>query len=176
MKKLAILSALLLALPAAADRGSDNRKGEFHTFLTGYQEVPSVSTVAEGLLTLDLSDDGLSANYTLTYQGLQGSVLQAHIHLAQKSVNGVIMVWLCGTATLPGPTGTPTCPASGTVSGTINAASVVAPTPAPQQIAAGDWAEFVAAVKAGVTYANVHTNLSPGGEIRGQLRRGRAHD
>jgi hypothetical protein len=27
-------------------------------------------------------------------------------------------------------------------------------------------AEFVAALRAGVAYTNVHTNLSPGGEIR----------
>ncbi len=39
-----------------------------------------------------------------------------------------------------------------------------------QQILAGELAEVIAAIRAGVAYANVHTTLSPGGEIRGQIR------
>jgi hypothetical protein len=39
-----------------------------------------------------------------------------------------------------------------------------------QQLAAGELAEVIAAMRAGAAYANVHTNLSPGGEIRGQIR------
>jgi hypothetical protein len=41
---------------------------------------------------------------------------------------------------------------------------------APQQLTTGDLAEIIAAIRAGAAYANVHTNLSPGGEIRGQIR------
>ena len=33
----------------------------------------------------------------LTYTGLQGTVTQAHIHVAQPSVNGSIVIWLCQT-------------------------------------------------------------------------------
>jgi CHRD domain len=39
-----------------------------------------------------------------------------------------------------------------------------------QAILAGELAEVLAAIRAGVAYANVHTTLSPGGEIRGQIR------
>ena len=39
-----------------------------------------------------------------------------------------------------------------------------------QGIAAGEFAEVVKAIRAGVTYANVHTAAFPGGEIRGQIR------
>jgi len=39
-----------------------------------------------------------------------------------------------------------------------------------QGIAAGEIAEIIRAMRAGVTYANVHTNKHPTGEIRGQLR------
>mgnify|MGYP006389280705 CR=1 FL=1 len=35
---------------------------------------------------------------------------------------------------------------------------------------AGQLGELVAAMRAGVTYVNVHTTQFPGGEIRGQLR------
>ena len=33
----------------------------------------------------------------------------------------------------------------------------------------GEFGELVRAMRAGATYVNVHTNLSPGGEIRGQI-------
>ena len=41
---------------------------------------------------------------------------------------------------------------------------------ASQQLAAGELNEVIRAIRAGVAYANVHTILSPGGEIRGQIR------
>ena len=42
--------------------------------------------------------------------------------------------------------------------------------PAAQLVAAGELAELVRAIKAGVTYANVHTTAVASGEIRGQIR------
>ena len=41
---------------------------------------------------------------------------------------------------------------------------------AGQGIAAGEFAELVAALRAGVTYVNVHSSTFGGGEIRGQLK------
>ena len=58
--------------------------------------------------------------------GLQANVTQSHIHFAQRNVNGGIVVWLCGTATNPGPAGTQTCPQSGTITGTIHAGDAAA--------------------------------------------------
>jgi hypothetical protein len=168
MKKIAVLAGLFLASSAYAD--SEN---QFRARLTGFQEVPAVSTVAGGRFEAQVTGGGQFIDYTLSYSGLQGTVTQAHIHVAQKSVNGAIVVWLCGTTTNPGPTGTQTCPQSGTITGTIRAANVVA-TPLPpaggQQIAAGELAEVIRAMRGGVAYVNVHTDLSPGGEIRGQIR------
>jgi hypothetical protein len=42
-------------------------------------------------------------------------------------------------------------------------------------IVAGELNEVIAAIRAGVAYANVHTLISPGGEIRGQIRTDRRH-
>ena len=156
----------LLAAPAVA------RAERIQADLTGYEEVPAVSTVASGDFRAQISPDGQSIDYELTYSGLQGTVQQGHIHVAQLSVNGSIVIWLCQTASpFLDPTGhAPHCPQAGTVKGTITSANVIAGSMTSQQLAAGDLDEVIAAIRAGAAYANVHTNLSPGGEIRGQIR------
>jgi len=143
--------------------------------LIGYQEVPSVSTPASGEFHARIARDETSISYGLTYGDLIGTVQQSHIHFGQRGVNGSVVVWLCQTATTPAPATvagiTPLCPQSGTVTGTITAANVVTAGTASQQIVAGELAEVIAAIRAGVAYANVHsTPLNPGGEIRGQIR------
>jgi hypothetical protein len=164
MKKLAVVAALLVAFPAFADRDS-----EFRTPLIGYEEVPSVSTRAKGELYLRVDGTGRFIDYVLTYSGLQGQVRQAHIHFAQEAVNGPIIIWLCGTPFNPGPEGTQPCPQSGTVRGVITASNVLA-SPPSQMIAAGELSEMIAAMMNGAAYSNVHSDLAPGGEIRGQIR------
>ena len=79
--------------------------------------------------------------------------------------------FLCGGGGKPAcPPGTAT---EAVVTGTVTAANVIGPT--TQGIPAGGLAEIVAAMRAGHAYANVHTALFPGGEIRAQIndRRGR---
>jgi len=168
MTKAAILSALALSLPAfAAQEGAPLRAS-----LIGYQEVPSVSSKADGEFEARIAADGQSFDYTLAWEGLQADVLMAHIHFAQKGVTGPIVVWLCQTSTNPAPAaaaGVPTCPGrSGVVRGTVTSANVLAAN-ATQQLAAGELAEVIDAMRAGAAYANVHSSLSPGGEIRGQI-------
>lgn len=136
--------------------------------LQSENEVPAVSSVARGKFSAEIDDD--QVEWEMTFEGLQAPITQSHIHFAQENVNGGIMVWLCGTAALPGPAGTQVCPQSGTISGTITSAEVVGPGLA-QQLGAGEFAEFVAALKKELAYANIHTSVSGGGEIRGQIKR-----
>ena len=173
MKRLSILSALFLASGLSMPAGAEN----VHARLTGYQEVPSVSTPASGELKAQISRDDGMIEYELSYSNLVGTVQQSHIHFAQRGVNGSIVIWLCQTATTPAPAAvaglTPFCPPSpsGSVSGQITAANVIAANTPSQMITAGELAEVIAAIRAGYAYANVHTTpLNPGGEIRGQLR------
>jgi hypothetical protein len=171
-------AAVLLSMlgPQDAAWAHKDRDRSLKADLEGFEEVPVVSTAGSGELRIKVSHDESSFEYTLTYEDMEAPVTQAHIHLAQKSVNGGIVIWLCGTANIPappgtpGPPGTPTCPGatSGEVSGTVNAASVV--TVPTQGIAPGDFAEVLRAIREGVAYANVHTVRSPGGEIRGQIK------
>jgi len=165
IKKIAIIAAAAAASTAFA---SDPPGFRFRAVLTGNEEVPSVSTSASGELNMILWGDGQGINYTLNFSGLSSPVQQAHIHFAQPSVNGPIIIWLCGTTNLPGPAGTPACPQSGSVSGVITSAQILA-SPATQQLPAGDMNRVIRLLRNGVGYANVHTNNSPGGEIRGQV-------
>lgn len=173
MRKRRWFSALIFVIPALVAVATfavanDGGTRQFRAGMIGYQEVPAISTVATGSFLAELADSD-TLSYTLTYSGVEGgTVTQAHIHFGQRSVNGGISVWLCGSATNPGPAGTQTCPATaGTVEGTITAANVVGP--AGQGIAAGQFDELVRALRAGVAYANVHSTAFPGGEFRGQI-------
>ena len=139
------------------------------TRLAGYQEVPAISSAAAGHFRASIDDKAGTIAYQLSYQGLSGDVRQAHIHLGQHSVNGAVSVFLCQTEANADPTGlAPQCPQSGTVNGVLQSANMGTGT-AAQGIAPGEFAELVAAIRAGVAYVNVHSATFPGGEIRGQL-------
>ena len=92
---------------------------------------------------------------------------QAHIHLGGRHQSGGISAFLC-TNLGNGPAGTQACPAApATIEGVITPADIVGP--AAQGITAGQFDELVRAIRAGVTYVNVHSSLYQGGEIRAQL-------
>lgn len=160
----------LLGVVAAAVAGGGSRDVREH--LRGYEEVPAVSSTGSGEFRARIRDTAVE--YSLTYRDLEGDVVQAHIHLGQERVNGGISAFLCSNLTgeQAPPPGTPACPGprEGTVSGSIEAADVIGP--AGQGIAPGEYAELLQAIRAGVTYANVHSSKHPGGEIRAQLDRG----
>jgi hypothetical protein len=146
------------------------RAETFQATLTGYEEVPVVSSGATGLFYA-FTDTGDAIFYSLWYTKLQGTVTQAHIHIAQPGVNGSIVIWLCQTTANIDPTGSsPQCPQDGGITGTITAGNVIAGSQAAQQLSAGDIKAALTAIRAGAAYANVHTSLSTGGEIRGQIR------
>lgn len=160
-----LLSGALLAVsvPAAAEGA--------RVPLVGYNEVPSVSTPAAGLLLADIDARAGRIAYELRFGGLEGTPTQAHIHIGQQHTNGGVSVFLCDSATNADPTGAaPPCPASGRVSGLITAGNVVGPS--AQGLSPGEFAELVAAIRSGAAYVNVHSTRFPGGEIRGQFQRG----
>ena len=166
MRKLVIalsVSAVALALVAtgASLAFGDNDDDEFEARLAGFREVPAVSTVASGRFKAELDEGDQVIEFRLSYRNLEAPVLFAHIHLGQKDVNGGVSAFLCGGGSKPA------CPQEGTVTGTIVPADVIGPS--GQGIAAGEFAELVRAMRAGVTYANVHSEKFPGGEIRGQI-------
>ncbi len=169
MKRLRVLIPVMAGLLVTATAA---KADQIRALLTGYEETPAaVSTTGRGVFVATIDPDGDAIHYRETFSGLQAPVTQSHIHVGQLSITGSVVIFLCQTATNPDPTGlAPQCPQQGTVTGTITAANVIAGSQAPQQLAAGDLAAVITAIRAGATYANVHTTLSPGGEIRGQIR------
>jgi hypothetical protein len=155
--------ALLVASLAVASGGKRNLKAGD---LTGYEENPTLSSDGTGSFRVKLDDAARTIAYELRYSGLQSTVTQAHVHFAARAINGGISFFLCSNLG-NGPAGTPACPQSGTVSRTVTAADIVGP--AAQGIEAQNYAELAAAMRAGATYANVHTTGFPGGEIRAQI-------
>jgi len=169
MKQLTIFIMAMAGLLATATVA---KADQISALLTGYEETPAaVSTTGRGEFVATIAPDGEVIEYTETYSGLQAPVTQSHIHVGQLGVTGSVVIFLCQTAGSPDPTGlAPQCPQEGAVSGVITAANVIAGSQPPQQLQAGDLAAVITAIRAGAAYANVHTQVSPGGEIRGQIR------
>ena len=184
MRKLAFVCALLaaailtiVATVAFAGRGQGRGGNNFRAQLNGYNEIVggpgssstgSVSTTGHGRLSLRIFGDHI--HYVLDYADMSGgTVCCAHIHFAQQHVGGGVSAFLCGGGNKPACT-TP----NGHIEADIVASDVIGPT--DQGIAPGEIDELVAAIRAGATYANVHTTPSyPEGEIRGQIGRGHGH-
>jgi hypothetical protein len=115
----------------------------FTATLSGAQEVPPVPTAGTGTAIVQLNEAETMITVDVSFSNLSSNANGAHIHDAPPGVNGPIIFGLTGV------------PAA--TSGTV-----------PQQSFSITAAQ-VAALRAGNYYVNVHSDLYPGGEIRGQL-------
>ena len=140
----------------------------FRTTLIGGNEVPPNSSLGTGVAVVSIDPVTHMMVVSATFSGLTGNVTAAHIHCcAGPGVNA-------GVATT-----TPTFPGfpAGVTAGTyfnvfdLTLASSFNPAFVTAQggLAAAE-AAFIAGMQAGLTYFNIHTNIFPGGEIRGQLQ------
>jgi hypothetical protein len=153
-----------IAVAATRDHSRHADAQTFTAHLDGFNETPSLNSTGQADLTLTIQGDQMS--FDLTYSGLSGNPTVAHVHIGQVGVAGSPAFYFCGGG------GKPACPAStsGEITGTVVAADIVGPI--GQGFPAGDFTDVVAAIKAGVSYANMHTAKFPAGEIRGQLAPG----
>jgi hypothetical protein len=152
-----------------------NSVSNLGTHLTGDEEVftptpPSTATPADsraqGQAIFRISADESSVDFRLIASNIDNAFM-AHIHCGAAGSNGPIMIWLYPPSGTPGPAG------SGPQNGVLASGSF-SPTGTCQGRTLLD------AMRAGLTYVNVHTNDGagtvntgpgdfPGGEIRGQL-------
>jgi len=162
--------------------GDDTEGTAFSTFLSGLNEVPSVSTeIAAGLseslsaggtATFRLSEDGSSIFYTIVTDGLL-NIQAAHLHLGAAGTNGPVIVTLFPTTAYPIK---PIIQASTDISITQENANV---TLATGTITSADFvgslkgksmATLISDIKSGQVYVNVHTIKMPAGALRGQVK------
>ena len=117
---IAVAGAVVLGIAAVAVAADGGRREK----LSGFQEVPALSTPGVGEFQAEISDSEDAVRYRLTYNGLESPVTQAHIHFENRTNNGNIVVFLCSNLG-NGPAGTQACPPNGgTIRGTIRAADV----------------------------------------------------
>ena len=118
--------------------------------LTGSEEVPPVQTKATGVFELSPASD--SIGYTINATDIEGATA-GHVHLGKKGENGPIVVTLFKYDS-------PMNEVS--ENGTITADKLEGPM-AGKQIS-----DLAATGGNGSLYINIHTELNPKGEIRGQ--------
>jgi hypothetical protein len=172
MRKLALCSSLIAALLVAlgvyavASSGSAGKKNVTADTLTGYQEATpaGVSSNGTGSFSATIDDEAQTITFELRYSGLSAPAIQAHIHFGNRYDSGGISAFLCGPGHQACPEGTTS---EAVVTGTITPADVIGP--ASQGIGPSEFDELVRAMRAGITYTNVHTGPFPAGEIRGQI-------
>jgi Cu/Zn superoxide dismutase len=139
---LALVAALVVTVGASARPQAQTI--QIRTVMNAAQEVPSPTgdvSNAQGTFaaTVTKTDTGASVSWQLSFSGLTGNAIAAHIHTGAPGSPGPVVLALCG-------------PCSSPASGTGNLASAA-----------------LQALEAGTAYVNVHTPTNPGGEIRGQL-------
>jgi CHRD domain-containing protein len=148
MRSRALIPAFALAFALVATVGASARPQatdiQIRTVLNAAQEVPSPTGAVSNAggtfsATITKSDTGASVSWQLSFSGLTGNAIAAHIHTGAVGSPGPVVLALCGPCTSP---------ASGT--GNVTDAALQA-------------------IEGGTAYVNVHTPTNPGGEIRGQL-------
>jgi hypothetical protein len=146
MPRIALLAGLIGALVVAgvAVAGSAGSVYTYKSSLTSGVEVPKPKGAAgaKGTFTATVTENGSTRllKWKLTFSGLSGTAIAAHIHKGKAGVAGAVLVPLCGPCTSG---------KSGQVKISKNA---------------GDLLEH------GPVYVNVHTAKNGGGEIRGQIK------
>jgi hypothetical protein len=135
----------------------DQQPLQFQATLTGAMEVPPVPSTGVGMGVFSFDPTLSSLRVGLVVSNLRQTMV-AHIHLGRPGENGPIVLFLFG----PVPPVDITAPMVLT-SGTFTATNLTGPlTGMPMSVLAQQ-------MRAGNTYANVHTVAHPNGEIRGQI-------
>ncbi|MGH8923918.1 MAG: CHRD domain-containing protein [Acidimicrobiia bacterium] len=159
MRKPLLLAVLvgLLVVAFIVPGASAGKDADFASPMSHAQEVGSVNAPGAGGYA-EYWVDGSILNYRIEVRKLTGPATMAHIHgPGDRHENAGISIWLCGTAALPGPAGTPTC--SSVTDGVLVEGSVTVTL------------DQLAMLEDKLGYTNVHTALHPAGEVRGQVLR-----
>lgn len=129
---------------------------KFTANLNGKEEVPPKDTKATGTSEFNVTSDGKSVTYKANVMNTD-KVTQGHIHSGKQGVNGPPVVWLYNSSKASGPM-------SGMLSqANITSSNLVGPLEGKQI------SDLFKLINDGQAYVNVHTEMNPKGEIRGQI-------
>jgi CHRD domain/PEP-CTERM motif len=164
-----ILSLIVLAFALAVLSGVAKADSlVFTTTLSGANEVPPNASPGTGtaVITIDTTTHMMTVN--INFSGLSGNTTASHIHCcAPPGTNAQV------ATTTPTFTDFPLGVQSGTYLHTFDLTLASSYNPAFITSHGGTVtqaeADLIAGIVAGQAYLNIHTNLFPGGEIRGQL-------
>ena len=151
---------LALALTLAA-LGAQAQVLNFRAHLSGAEEVPAISSSAQGQATFRVAADGSLIQFRLNIANIE-NVTMAHIHQGPSGENGPVGAWLYPAT--PPPQLIAGRSAGVLSAGVITAANLVGP------LAGQTLDDLIALLAAGNAYVNVHTSHFSAGEVRGQIR------
>ena len=140
MIRIAVGSLIAAGLAFASANAAEHK---LKAALSTGAEVPPVTGAGKGAAEFTLNDATKEISWKITFEGLSGDAVAAHIH------------------------GPADATANGGVVASLGAAG--APVKSPIEGKATLTDAQVADVLAGKTYVNVHTMTNKGGEIRGQI-------
>ncbi len=158
MRSLPLVGVLGLALSFAAagcgDNNNTNSTGAtaanvYTAALAGANEVPPTTSAATGTATLTIN--AASVDYQIQVQGIT-DVVAGHIHSGAAGVAGPVRVTLVKS------------PAPGVTNGVLAQGTFTA-----SDVTGVTYDELLTEIRNGTAYVNVHTQVNPGGEIRGQI-------
>jgi hypothetical protein len=156
---LAILSLIMVMAPSTRSvfaTTTTQGSNKFVAKLTSKDEVPPKDTKATGTADFELNNNGNMLKYKVNVMNID-KVTQAHIHSGKVGQNGDVVVTLFKSQT-------PTGPKSGILSqGDITSANLEGPLKGKQI------SDLIKLINTGGAYVNVHTEMNPKGEIRGQI-------
>ena len=132
------------------------------TLTTDAELHPVIGSTATGTATFSLNAAGDAIDVTLHVDQLSGPAWGAHVHgPATAAETAGVIVTLCG---VPAPAVVADCATIAgalTLTGTITAAHFSDPGMSVESL--------LALMASGLAYANVHTDMNPSGEVRGQI-------
>lgn len=150
-----VVSSLILAVSIEDNQAkAAEAKQQFKAKLKGENEVPPVTTTAEGKVKLKVKES--SIKYKLNITGISDATA-VHIHQGNSGQNGEPVVDLLAD-------GSKQKTSNGLfINGSIVDSSLIGP------MKGKSLSDLVTSMNDGNNYVNVHTQEHPDGEIRGQL-------
>lgn len=126
--------------------------------LSGSNEAPgAVLTGANATATVTLNADR-TVTYSIQVFNMPSGTTQAHFHVGGTGLAGPIVVDIAVPVTISN---------DFALNGTVGPSSL---RPRTDQ-GINSWEDFLQSLVGGQTYLNVHSQVNPGGEIRGQVVR-----